>query len=76
MAINRIDEIDQNFISVDEQTAINSYGEQFKVGQIVAHQDTEAGEAKIKSFECKKEENEITVHTSKGHAHLDFIISI
>jgi len=64
----------QNFISVDSQTAKNSYDEYFTVGEVVAHQDKTVGEATILKFETITEENEITVHTDKGSAHLDYLI--
>lgn len=71
------DELDmtkkQNFLSVDGKTARNSYGEFFNVGEVVGHQDEEAGTATILSFEPKENENEITVHVTRGYAHLDFI---
>ena len=63
----------QNFISVDKQTALSSYGEMFIVGEIVNHQDEDAGTAIITSFEPSVERNEIKVHTNKGYAHLDFL---
>jgi len=66
----------QNFISVDGQTARNSFDEYFFVGETVAHQDVDAGQATILKFEPISEENEITVHTDKGKAHLDFITKI
>jgi len=64
----------QNFISCNKKIAISSEGEYFSVGEIVEHQDIKAGEAKILRFESVHDENEITVHTTKGFAHLDFLI--
>lgn len=69
-------EIRQNFISVDKQTVRNSYGQFFTVGELVEHQNEEAGKATIISFEPKEDENEITVHTDKGFAHLDFLVKL
>lgn len=63
----------QNFISVDKQTALSSYGEIFILGETVNHQDKDAGIAIITSFEPVIERNEIRVHTNKGYAHLDFL---
>ena len=63
----------QNFISVDGRTVRNSYGQFFTIGEIVSHQDEEAGKATIMSFQTNFEKNEIEVITSKGMAHLDFI---
>ena len=67
-------ETKQNFISVDKKTVRNSYGEFFTVGELVKHDDEEAGTAKIISFECNIEKNEIKVVTDKGYAHIDFLI--
>lgn len=66
----------QNFISVDQKTAINSYGEYFVVGEKVGHDKKDAGEATIMSFEPNIEQNEIRVNTDKGHAHIDFLVKI
>lgn len=66
----------QNFISVDEKTVINSYGESFTIGEEVNHQDTEVGTAIIESFKVDKSKNEIRVDTNKGHAHIDFLIKL
>jgi hypothetical protein len=62
-----------NFISVDRQQAMNSYGQVFSVGDYVKHDDKRSGEAKILSFEVDEESNEIKSHTDKGEAHIDFI---
>lgn len=66
----------QNFISVDGKTVINSYGQYFTVGEIVKHDDSSVGEAKIISFEPITERNEIRVETDKGYAHIDFLVKI
>lgn len=66
----------QNFISVDRQTAISSYGEVFSVGEVVGHEDENTGEATIESFTLMVSENEIRVETDKGFAHLDFIVKL
>lgn len=64
----------QNFISVDQKTVMNSYGEFFTVGEIVRHEDDEAGEGTILSFEPNIEKNEIVVNTDKGYAYIDFLV--
>lgn len=66
----------QNFISVDEKTVINSYGEVFTIGEIVKHDDDDAGDATILRFETVIDRNEIRVHTDKGYAHVDFLVKI
>ena len=66
----------QNFLSTDKKMAINSYGEYFVVGEKVGHEDVDAGEATINSFELDVESNEIKVMTEKGFAHLDFIVKL
>lgn len=66
----------QNFISVDQKTVINSYGEYFVVGEQVKHEDKDAGEATIISFEPSIEKNEIRVNTDKGYAHIDFLVKV
>lgn len=66
----------QNFISVDSKTVLNSYGDYFTVGETVKHQDTEVGNATIKSFESDINKNEIKVITDKGFAYIDFLIKL
>jgi hypothetical protein len=66
----------QNFISVDKKMVINSYGEYFVVGEKVKHEDTDAGEATIISFEPDVKKNEIRVNTDKGFAHIDFLVKV
>jgi len=66
----------QNFISVDGKTVMNSYGEFFTVGELVKHEDTEAGTATIISFEPNIGKNEIRVNTDKGYAHIDFLVKV
>lgn len=67
-------EKNQNFISTDKKTVINSYGEYFTVGEKVKHEDNDAGESIILSFEPNIEKNEIQVNTDKGYAHIDFLV--
>lgn len=64
----------QNFISVDKQTVINSYDEVYTVGETVLHEDKEAGNATILSFEPSESKNEVIVNTDKGYAHIDFLV--
>lgn len=66
----------QNFISVDQKTVINSYGEYFVIGEQIRHDDKDAGEATILSFEPDVEKNEIRVNTNKGYAHIDFLVKV
>lgn len=66
----------QNFISVDKQTAINSHNEVFCVGETVEHEDRDAGQAMIISFEPDEEYNEVKAWTSRGYAHLDFLVKL
>lgn len=68
-------EINQNFISVDKKTVRNSYGEYFTVGELIGHEGAD-DTAIIISFKPIEEENEITVITDKGYAHIDFLIKI
>lgn len=66
----------QNFLSVDSKTARSSYGEFFTVGEKVAHDDKSAGVAEILSFMMDTNRNEIRVNTTKGYAHLDFLVKV
>lgn len=63
----------KNFISVDKESALSSYGTRFEVGEEIAHEDGEVGQAIIEAFEAIEEDNEVRVYTNKGWAHLDFI---
>jgi deoxycytidine triphosphate deaminase len=65
--------LNRNFISTDKLVSINSYGENFVVGETVLHNDTEVGEATIQSFEIDEKYNEVKVYTNKGYAHIDFL---
>ena len=62
-----------NYIAANKQTAINTTGEILTVGDVVEHQDTEAGLATIISFEINEEIGEVKAITDKGYAHIDFI---
>jgi hypothetical protein len=67
----------QNFLSVDGKTAINSYGEVFVVGETVGHEGTKEGDtAVINYLAASIEDNEIVVFTTKGTAHLDFLVKL
>ena len=52
---------------------MNSYGEFFKIGDTVSHEDTSMGYAVINSFEIDEPMNEVKIITYKGWAHIDFI---
>lgn len=69
-----------SYITVDSMSAISSYGEEFVVGEVVRHQDVEAGTATIKNFTLDRDLvlgiDEVVVITDKGYAHLDFIVKI
>lgn len=72
---------EQNFISADFRTAINSFGDKFSVGDVVfgdvvGHQDTQAGIATIQGFSFDVKTNEIIAFTSKGFSHIDFLIKV
>ena len=67
-------ETKQNFISVDKKTVRNSYGDFFTVKELVEHQDKTVGVAEIISFEADVEQNEVKAMTSKGYAHIDFLV--
>lgn len=67
----------QNFISVDGKMVINSYGDYFKVGEVVGHEGAEERDsATIEGFELDVESNEIKVTTDKGYGHIDFLIKL
>lgn len=66
----------KNFISIDLNTAINSYGEVFFVGETVGHEDRKAGTAKILSFQPDNASNEVTAVTDKGTAHINFLAKL
>jgi hypothetical protein len=69
--------INQNFLSTDQKTARNSHNQYFSVGETVGHDSgKEAGEAEILSFEFDVPSNEVLTKTSKGSAHLDFLIKL
>lgn len=61
-----------NYLAVDNQSALNSYGTFFFVGNAVRH-DGASEIAIIESFEIDKESNEVLVHTTLGTCHLDFL---
>ena len=65
-----------DYISVDKKSAISGLGDEFHVGEIVGHQDTSVGTAVILGFEVDSKENEVLVTTSKGTAHLPFIVIV
>lgn len=68
---NRID-----YLSVDKSKAISAHGEIFTVGDLVEHQDKEAGTATIKSFAFDYESNDVVANTEKGSARICFISKV
>jgi hypothetical protein len=69
-----MDKLRQNFISVDEKTVINSYGEVFTIGEVVKHEGNGSETAVILGFTPIPDRNEIRVYTDKGYAHIDFLV--
>lgn len=67
---------EQNFISADFRTAINSLGDKFYVGDVVGHQDAQVGIATIQGFSFDVKTNEIIAFTNKGFSHIDFLVKI
>lgn len=66
----------QDYLSTDNLTAISSNGEILEVGDLVEHDDKEAGTATIQSFTFDYESNEVVANTEKGSAHISFIFKI
>ena len=66
----------RNFISADRKCALNSFDELFTIGELVGHQDDEAGTATIEGFDIDDHYAEVKVLTDKGYAHIDFIHKI
>ena len=67
----------QNFLSADQKTARNSHNQYFSVGETVGHENgKESGEAQILSLEFDVPFNEVLAKTSKGSAHLDFLVKL
>lgn len=65
-----------DYIAVDKGSAINSYGEKFIIGQLVGHQDEDAGFARITGFEFDEVQADVIVLTDKGHSCLPFIETV
>lgn len=63
----------KDFLSVDEKTAISAHGEIFNIGDLVEHEDEEAGVATINSFSLDKQSNDVKAHTEKGWTRICFI---
>lgn len=61
------------YIAANLQSAVNSYGILFSVGEIVEHQDKKAGKAAITGFTFNTELEDILVHTTKGTCTIGFI---
>lgn len=72
-----MNELKRNFISADKTIARDSYGQFFKVGELVKHEDGNVEAASIISFQINEESEEIKVYLDNGKwAHLDFLIKI
>lgn len=65
-----------NFINPTRTMAISSYGEVFKIGAHVGHEDKNAPNAVIESFDVDEESNEIIAFTDKGYCHIDFMYNL
>ena len=65
---NRVD-----YLSVDKSKAISAHGEIFTVGDLVEHEDKNAGTATIQSFVFDFETNDVVANTEKGSARICFI---
>lgn len=65
----------QNFLSVDNQIARDSYGDFFSVGEEVGHEGAD-NVAIIQAFSIDKDSEEVLVHTTRGTAHLDFLVKL
>lgn len=66
----------RNFIDASGTVAINSYGEVFIIGAEVGHEDKNAPNARIESFDVDKESNEVIAFTDKGYCHIDFMYNL
>ena len=65
-----------NFISTNKKEVINSYGDLYSVGEVVAHESKDSGVATIVSFELIELENEIRAHTTKGYCRIDYLVKV
>lgn len=65
-----------DYLSVDKTKAISAHGEIFTVGDLVKHDDKEAGTATIQSFAFDYESNDIVANTEKGSARICFITKV
>lgn len=65
----------QDYLSVDETTAISSNGEIFHIGDVVKHEDNAVAdqEATIISFSLNKETMDVIAQTERGTARISFI---
>lgn len=61
------------YIASNLQSAVNSYGILFSVGETVEHQDKKAGKAAITGFTLSTELKDILVHTTMGLCTIDFL---
>jgi NADH dehydrogenase FAD-containing subunit len=65
-----------DYLSVDKSKAISAHGEIFTVGDLVKHDDKEAGTATIQSFAFDYESNDVIANTEKGSARICFITKV
>jgi hypothetical protein len=68
---NRID-----YLSIDKYKAISAHGEIFTIGDLVEHEDKEAGTATIQSFSLDYKSNDVVATTEKGSARICFISKV
>ena len=66
----------KDYISVDKQTVISGDGEILNIGDIVNHDDENAGTAIIKSFDLDIQTNDIIAITDKGKARICYLTKI
>jgi len=66
----------QDFISTDSRTAINSHDILFTVNEVVGHMDTGAETITIKSFYCSTLQNKVLTSTSNGITYIDYLIKL
>lgn len=65
-----------DYLSVDKTKAISAHGEIFTIGDLVEHDDKEAGTATIQSFAFDYESNDVVANTEKGSARICFISKV
>lgn len=63
----------KDYISVDKQTVISAEGHILQVGDLVSHDDENAGTAIINSFELEDKTNDIIAITTRGRARISYL---